>query len=59
MPKTEEELKEEGQAILRSLTPDERMLLDRVIAAEREKLHMSSPLYINDDLLKAVEDVIQ
>lgn len=59
MTTTDDALKEEGQEILRSLGPEEQVLFDRVILAERERLHMSSPHGVYDEIQKAVEEVIK
>lgn len=54
-----EELKKQTTAILMSLSAEERELLDRVIVAEREKLHMKVPRNIKEDILKAVLETIK
>lgn len=60
MEQSEEKImKEKVQKILKELTEEERKLLDRVIKAEREKLHMSKPRGINDEILQAVKEIIQ
>ncbi len=59
MAKTEDELKDEGQQILRSLKDEERVLLSRVIEAERERIHMGTPSGIYEDLRKAVDEIIR
>ncbi len=45
--------------ILQSLSEDERKLLSRVLDAERDKLYMQKPRGINDDLTKAITEVIR
>jgi hypothetical protein len=59
MAKTEEELKEAGQEILRSLSAEEQALLNRVIDSERERIHMGTPTGIYDEIRKAIDEVIR
>jgi hypothetical protein len=59
MAKTEDELRDEGQQVLRSLNEEERVLLSRVIEAERERIHMGTPTGIYDELRKAVDETIR
>lgn len=40
------------------LSPEARRLVGRVIRLERDKLHMSLPRGINDDIEEAVEEVV-
>jgi ribosome recycling factor len=47
------------RACLAELTEEERQLLGKVITAEREKLHMKQPRHINDDIWKAVTEVLK
>jgi hypothetical protein len=45
--------------ILMNLTELEQRLLSAVITAERDKLYMQSPRGINDDLWRALVDIIR
>lgn len=58
MTKTDDELKGEGQEILRGLAKEELVLLSRVIEAERAKIHLGSPTGIYDDIRKAIDEII-
>lgn len=53
------EIKEKVRAIIQALSRDEQLLFRNVLLAEREKLHMSKPLGINDDLERVVREVIK
>lgn len=55
--KSKEDLK--VTEILKELTKEERQLLSKVIEAERDKLHMSKPRGINDDIWKAVKEIFK
>ena len=46
-------------AILMNLSEDEQRLLNAVITAEGNKLYMQKPRYINDDLWKALTEIIR
>jgi hypothetical protein len=46
-------------AILFNLTEPEQRLLSAVITAERDKLYMQRPRGINDDLWRALADIIR
>ena len=47
------------KAILANLSEDEQRLLSAVVAAERDKLYMQKPRGINDDLWRALTEVIK
>jgi hypothetical protein len=59
---TKEATSADGQgkirAILMNLSEDEQKLLSAVLAAERNALYMQKPPDINDDLWKAVTEII-
>ena len=59
MSASEEDMKKQIEAILRDLTPEEREILWRVIKAERDKLHMKNPRGINEDIWKAITEIIK
>jgi hypothetical protein len=59
MPESEDYMKKQIQEILKGLTPDERDLLWRVVKAERDKLHMKNPRGINDDIRRAVTEIVK
>ena len=59
MSASEEDMKKQTEAILRELSPEEREILWRVIKAERDKLHMKNPRGINEDIWKAITDIIK
>lgn len=59
MSKSEDYMKQQTQEILKALTLEERELLGRVVQAERDKLHMKNPRGINDDLRRAVTEIIK
>jgi len=60
---TKEKSSTDGQAkihaILTNLSEDEQKLLTAVITAEGNKLYMKNPRYINDDLWKALTEIIR
>ena len=60
---TKEKTSTDGQskihAILMNLSEDEQKLLNAVITAEGNKLYMQKPRYINDDLWKALTEIIR
>jgi len=59
MSASEEDMKKQTEAILRELSPEEREILWRVIKAERDKLHMKNPRGINEDIWKAITEIIK
>ena len=59
MSASEEDMKKQIEAILRDLTPEEREILWRVIKAERHKLYMKNPRGINEDIWKAITEIIK
>jgi hypothetical protein len=50
---------EQVRAILEELSTEEKLLLSRVIKAERDKLHMKTPRGINEDIWTAISEVIK
>jgi hypothetical protein len=52
-------IKEKTVAILQELNLSERELMLKVIKAEREKLHMSRPRGIYEDIWKIVTETIK
>lgn len=60
---TKEKTSTDGQAkihaILMNLSEDEQKLLNAVVTAEGNKLYMQKPRYINDDLWKALTEIIR
>lgn len=52
-------IREKFDLIIQKLTEEEKSLLTKIIRAEREKLYMSKPRGINDDIYKAVTEVIK
>jgi hypothetical protein len=59
MSASEEDMKKQTEAILRELSPEEREILWRVIKAERDKLYMKNPRGINEDIWKAITEIIK
>lgn len=59
MSEAEEDMKKQVTEILKHLSKDEQELLWRVVQAERDKLHMKNPRGINDDIRKAVTDIVK
>ena len=47
------------RSILEDLSEEERRLLSGVLEAERDKLHMERPRFINDELWKVLTEVIR
>jgi len=45
--------------ILMNLSEDEQKLFSAVLMAERDKLYMQRPRYINEDLWKALTEIIR
>lgn len=58
MSESEDLMRKEVENILKALTREEREILNRVIAAERNKLHMKNPKGINEDIWKAIMEII-
>ncbi|MEG5170864.1 hypothetical protein [Microcoleus sp. B3-D7] len=59
MSEAEENMKKQVTQILKGLSADEQELLAKIIKAERDKLHMKNPRGINDDMRKAVIEIIK
>lgn len=59
MSESSEEVKERIKEILLELSEEERNLLDLVVKAERQKIHMQRAHGIYDDIQKAIEQAIQ
>jgi len=59
MSQSEDYMKKQVEEILKGLSADERELLGRIVKAERDKLHMKNPRGINDDIRKAVTEIIK
>jgi predicted YcjX-like family ATPase len=59
MSEAEEDMKKQVTQILKGLSADERELLAKIIQAERDKLYMKTPRGINDDIRKAVIEIIK
>ncbi|MEG4089168.1 hypothetical protein [Microcoleus sp. Pol12B4] len=59
MSGAEEDMKKQTESILRELSAEEREILWRVIKAERDKLHMKNPRGINEDIWKAITEIIK
>jgi hypothetical protein len=59
MSKIEDHMKKQIEEILKGLSPDERELLWRVVKAERDKLHMKNPRGINEDIKRAVTEIVK
>lgn len=47
------------RGILENLTETEQMVLSAVITAERDKLYMQRPRGINEDLWRALTEIIK
>lgn len=59
MSGSEEDMKKQTEAILRKLSAEEQEILWKVIKAERDKLHMKNPRGINEDIEKAITEIIK
>jgi len=60
MEQQDSDIKQQAREILvKELSSDERKLLQEVIKAEKERIHMKKPHGIYDALSKAVQNVIQ
>lgn len=57
--KTSTDSQSKIHAILMNLSGDEQKLLNAVITAEGNKLYMQKPQHINDDLWKALTEIIR
>ena len=55
----DESARERVERIVRDLSPEEQVLLGKVVEAEQAKIYMKSPLGIVEDLRKAVEETIR
>lgn len=47
------------QEPITSAPPEIRQIVERVLQAEKDKLYMKIPRYINDDILKIIKEAIQ
>lgn len=47
------------QEPITSALPEVRQIIERVLQAEKDKLHSKRPHNINDDILKIVKEAIQ
>ncbi|WP_204106702.1 MULTISPECIES: hypothetical protein [Spirulina sp. CCY15215] len=54
-----ESMQEQIQEILEALTEEEYVFLKKVIEAERKLLYRSKPLGINDNIRKAIEEIVK
>ena len=54
-----DEVKNKTKEILESLGKEERILLKKVINAEKERIHMKTPHGIYDDIKQSVKNTIQ
>lgn len=43
---------------LKQASPEAQQVVKRVLQAEKDKLHMSSPRNINDDILKIIKEEV-
>lgn len=59
MSESNKDVSAKARELLSELSKEERFLLQQVIQAEKEKIHMKTPHGIYDDLIKVVEQVIQ
>jgi hypothetical protein len=59
MSGAEEDMKKQIESILRKLSAEEQEILWKVIKAERDKLHMKNPRGINEDIGKAITEIIK
>jgi hypothetical protein len=47
------------QEPITSASPEVRQIIERVLQAEKDKLYMKIPRYINDDILRIVKEEVQ
>lgn len=47
------------QLPITSARPEVRLLIERVLQAEKDKLYLKNPRNINDDILKIVKEEVQ
>lgn len=60
MPKSEDELmKQKIRDIIRELTDSEKEILWKIIKAERDRLYMSKPRGIYEEIMKAIQEEIK
>ncbi len=59
MDKKVNSIREQFNLIIEQLTQEEKNLLQKIIKAERDKLYMKNPRGINEDIYKAVMEVIK
>ena len=52
-------IKKEFELIIQQLSAEEQSLLKKVVQAERNKLYMKTPRGINEDIIKAIIEVIK
>lgn len=51
--------KDDVQKPINDAPPDIKRIIAKVLQAEKDKLYMKTPRYINDDLLKIFEEEIK
>ena len=57
--KVQEPIAHQVRRLLEELLPEERQLLNAVIAAEREKLYMERPRGIHEEIWRAITETIK
>lgn len=51
--------KKQVQSPVTDASPEIQRIIKRILKAEKDKLYMKTPRYINDDLLKIFEEEIK
>ncbi|HIK26757.1 MAG: hypothetical protein N3E45_10605 [Oscillatoriaceae bacterium SKW80] len=55
----QESIIQDVQEPITSAPPEIRQIVERVLQAEKDKLYMKNPRYINDDILRIIKEVIK
>ncbi len=56
---TNESIMHDVQEPINSAPPEVRQIIERVKQAEKDKLYMKIPRYINDDILAIVKEAVR
>ena len=52
-------IEEKLQELYNKLSPEAQRLVGKVLAIEKEKLHMGNPHGVYDEILKALDEVVE
>lgn len=55
----QEEIEKELQKIYANLSPEAQRLIGRILEIEKDKLHLGNPHGVYDEILKALDEVVE